>query len=197
MRFPRTATARAAAAYQGKVRQDMCLESHRAEAPSAVEVFVVTCSDTRDEGSDKTGAQIRDALEAAGHMVVGSRIWREDAETLKRGLKDLLDAGGFDVIIVNGGTGIAPRDRAYDVLSRLYQREIPGFGEFFRALSYGEIRSAAMLSRASAGIVRGKLVFSIPGSPGAARLALEKLILPELGHLVGELRRDAPPERAS
>lgn len=175
----------------------MSLESHKAQAPTAVAVYVATCSDTRDATSDTTGAQIRAALAAAGHRVVGSCIWREDDDTLRRGVQALVAAGGFDALIVSGGTGIAPRDRAYDVLSRLYERDIPGFGEFFRALSYLEIRSAAMLSRASAGIIGRTLVFSIPGSRGAARLAMEKLILPELGHLIGELRRADPPAGGS
>lgn len=175
----------------------MSLDSHKAQAPDSVSVYVATCSDTRDTASDTTGAQICAALEAAGHRVAGACIWREDEDTLRRSVRTLLATGGFDVLIVNGGTGIAPRDRAHDVLSPLYEREIPGFGEFFRALSYMEIRSAAMLSRASAGIIGGTLVFSIPGSHGAARLAMDKLILPELGHMVGELQRDGPPERAS
>ena len=175
----------------------MSLESHQANAPTSVTVYVATCSDTRDAASDTTGGEIRAALESAGHRVAGSCIWREDGPSLRANLQTLLAGGGFDVLIVNGGTGIAPRDRAYDVLSSLYERQIPGFGEFFRALSFVEIRSAAMLSRASAGIVGGTLVFSIPGSRGAARLAMEKLILPELGHMLGELRRDDQPERAS
>jgi molybdenum cofactor biosynthesis protein B len=172
----------------------MSLEDHKANAPGAVSVYVATCSDTRDATDDATGAQIRAALTAAGHRVVGTCIWREDAETLAREVRTLLASPGFDVLIVNGGTGIAPRDRAYDVLSPLYDREIPGFGEFFRALCYLEIRSAAMLSRASAGVVGDRIVFSIPGSPAAVRLALEKLILPELAHCVGELRRGHVPE---
>ncbi len=173
------------------------LEAHRAASPPSLAAYVVTFSDSRDEQSDTTGAQIREALAAAGHRVMGWCIWREDAEVLRQGMQDLLNQGGFDVVIVNGGTGIAPRDLAYDVLAGLYEREIPGFGELFRTLSYAEIGSAAMLSRASAGIARGVLVFSLPGSRGAARLAMDKLILPELGHLAGELRRAPERERRS
>ena len=175
----------------------MGLEAHRAASPPSLAVYVVTFSDSRDEQSDTTGELIREALVAAGHRIVGWCIWREDAEKLRGGMQALLGQGGFDVVIVNGGTGIAPRDHAYEVLAALYEREIPGFGELFRALSYAEIGSAALLSRASAGIAKGVLVFSVPGSRGAARLALDKLILPELGHLVGELRRAPERERPS
>jgi molybdenum cofactor biosynthesis protein B len=173
----------------------MGLEKHRAAAPRSVSAYVVTLSDTRDASQDASGGLIRDALQAAGHRIAGSCLLREDPATLAAGLGALLDRSGYDVVIVTGGTGIAPRDHAYDVLSRLYDREIPGFGELFRALSYAEIGSAAMLSRASAGIARGKLVFSLPGSRAAVRLALDRLVLPELGHLVGELHKTAEPER--
>ena len=175
----------------------MGLEQHRADAPRRVSAYVVTLSDTRDASRDASGALIREALQAAGHRVAGAVILREDREPLVRALGEILGRDDFDVLIVTGGTGIAPRDHAYDVLAKLYDRRIPGFGELFRALSYAEIGSAAMLSRASAGVAQGKLVLSIPGSRGAVRLALDKLILPELGHLVGELRRPAEPERAT
>ncbi len=175
----------------------MSIDAHRNRSPRAIDVYIVTFSDTRNEASDTTGAEIRALLENACHRVVGKSIWREETDTLRDGMERLLHRSDFDVVIVNGGTGIAPRDLAYDILSPLYEREIPGFGELFRALSYAEIGSAAMLSRASAGVAHGKLVFSVPGSGGAARLALEKLILPELGHLVGELRRDISGKRTS
>jgi molybdenum cofactor biosynthesis protein B len=168
-------------------------EEHRAAAPRRVSVFVVTLSDTRSEADDTSGDAIRAALQQAGHEVAGGRIVREDVPSLEDELADVLAHAACDAVIVNGGTGIAPRDHAYDVLARLYERPLPGFGELFRSLSYSEIGSAAMLSRASAGVAHGKIVFSVPGSRGAVRLALERLILPELGHLVGELRR--PPER--
>jgi molybdenum cofactor biosynthesis protein B len=169
----------------------MGLEEHRAAAPPRVTAFVLTLSDTRGEADDTSGAAIRSALEAAGHRVAGRRIVREDEDVLRRTLDELLGLEGCDVLVLNGGTGIAPRDRAYDVLASVYERPLPGFGELFRSLSYAEIGSAALLSRASAGVARGKLVLSIPGSGAAVRLALDRLILPEIGHLVGELRRGA------
>jgi molybdenum cofactor biosynthesis protein B len=172
-------------------------EEHRAAAPPSISVYIVTLSDTRDESNDTSGAAIRNALQAAGHRLAGWRILREDAASLRHQIDEILRAQGFDALIVNGGTGIAPRDIAFDVLSSVYERHVPGFGELFRSLSYAEIGSAAMLSRASAGVAHGKLVFSIPGSTGAVHLALDRLILPELGHMVAELwwhsRRAYPP----
>lgn len=164
-------------------------KDHRAAAPAQIAVYVVTLSDTRDESNDLSGASIRAALEAAGHRVCGWCVVREEPDLLERELTALLGLPEAEVLVLNGGTGIAPRDLAFDVLSKLYERPIPGFGEIFRALSFQEIGSAAILSRASAGIARGKLVFSIPGSRPAVRLALERLILPEIGHMIGELRR--------
>lgn len=170
----------------------MGLDQHRTAGPASVTAYVVTLSDTRDTTTDAGGGLVRAALEAAGHVVAGARIVREDAAMVRAALLEVLDATGHEVVVVTGGTGMAPRDVAYDVLATLYERPIPGFGELFRALSFAEIGSAAMLSRASAGIARWKLVFSIPGAPAAVRLALERLILPELGHLVGELRKGPP-----
>jgi len=175
----------------------MGVDAHRQGAPPRITAYVVTLSDSRRPENDTTGALIRESLQAAGHAVMGWCILREEPEVLRRGLEQLLDRGDLDVLVLSGGTGIAPRDHTYDVLTTLYEQEIPGFGELFRALSYAEIGSAAMLSRASAGVSRRKLLFSLPGSTAAARLALEKLILPELGHLVGELRRPSQQERPS
>jgi molybdenum cofactor biosynthesis protein B len=169
------------------------LREHRSRAPKSARVFVVTLSDTRDASNDQSGDTIRDALTKDGHVVVGRSILREDPDRLAEGFDALLLRDDIDAIVVSGGTGIAPRDRAYDLLARRYERVLPGFGELFRALSYAEIGSAAMASRASAGVSSGKLVFSLPGSRAAVRLALDKLILPELGHLVGEMRAPATP----
>jgi molybdenum cofactor biosynthesis protein B len=160
-------------------------------------VLVVTLSDTRDASTDTSGALIRAALEAAGHAALGPRILREEPARLEAELRAVVETPGVDAVIVSGGTGIAPRDSAYDVLQRLYARELPGFGELFRALSFAEIGAAAMLSRASAGVVGDRIVFSLPGSRGAVELALSKLVLPEIAHCVGELRRGAPLEGPS
>jgi len=172
----------------------LSLEEHHRSAPPSLTVQVITLSDTRDAATDTSGAAIRSALEEAGHRVRGPHIVREDAATMESELGRLILEPGVDAVIVHGGTGIAPRDRAPDVLQRLYDRALPGFGELFRMLSFEEIGAAAMLSRASAGVVGDRMVFSLPGSRAAVRLALERLVLPELAHCVRELRRFPPRE---
>jgi len=172
----------------------MGLREHRAAAHRRVRVAVVTFSDTRDAAHDHSGNAIDAALAQRGHEVVARIILREDDVTVSEGIDALLLRNDIDAIVASGGTGIAPRDRAYDFFQRRYESELPGFGELFRALSYADIGSAAMASRASAGVARGKLVFSLPGSQAAVQLGLDKLILPELGHLVGQLRSATAPE---
>jgi len=165
---------------------------HRFYGPAAA--WIATLSDSRNNRTDTGGAAIGTLLEAAGHKVLGTSILREDEDTLIAGLTALLDDPAIDVVLCTGGTGIAPRDRTHDVLQTLYEKTIPGFGELFSMLSWQEIGSAAMASRASAGIARGKLIFAMPGSPAAIDLAMTRLVLPELGHLLGELRRTDHPE---
>lgn len=165
-------------------------EEHRREAPRAVRVFVITASDTRGEAEDRSGAFLREAASGAGHLVVGHRIARDEPEEIRRAL-DEAAAAGAEAVLVNGGTGIAGRDRTYEAVAGLLEKRLDGFGELFRMLSYQEIGSAAMLSRAVAGTWGGRAVFSMPGSTAAVRLAWEKLIGPELGHVVRELRKDA------
>ncbi len=167
----------------------MSLDAHRARAPRQLVVGIVTLSDSRDATTDESGEAIRTALVAAGHLARGPRILREDPRRLPEELAAACGEPGLDAVIVTGGTGIAPRDLAYEILSRLYTRPLPGFGELFRALSFAAIGSAALLSRASAGVVGDRIVFSIPGSRAAVEMALDQLILPELGHAAGELRR--------
>ena len=161
---------------------------HHAAAPRTVTVAVVTLSDSRSPADDRTGDTIVALLEAAGHSVAGRELVREDPPAIRAALEAAL-AGPAQAVILNGGTGIAPRDSTPEIVAPLLECELPGFGELFRQLSFREIGAAAMLSRALAGVVRGKLLFALPGSKAACRLALERLILPELGHLVGELRK--------
>ncbi|BDG01840.1 MogA/MoaB family molybdenum cofactor biosynthesis protein [Anaeromyxobacter oryzae] len=163
---------------------------HRHEAPRSARIFVVTASDTRGEAEDESGAFLRRAAEAAGHVVAGYRIVKDEPAELRAALDDAA-AAGVDAVVVNGGTGIAGRDRTYEAVAGLLEKRIDGFGELFRMLSYAEIGSAAMLSRAVAGVWGGRAVFSVPGSLAAVRLAWEKLIGPELGHVLRELRKDA------
>jgi molybdenum cofactor biosynthesis protein B len=161
---------------------------HHAAAPRTVTVAVVTLSDSRSPADDRTGDTIVALLEAAGHSVAGRELVREDPPAIRAALEAAL-AGPAQAVILNGGTGIAPRDSTPEIVAPLLECELPGFGELFRQLSFREIGAAAMLSRALAGVARGKLLFALPGSKAACRLALERLILPELGHLVGELRK--------
>lgn len=165
-------------------------EEHRREGPRSVRVFVVTASDTRSEAEDESGAWLREAAARAGHAVVGYRIVKDEPAELRAALDEAARAGA-EAVIVNGGTGIAARDRTYEAVAAALEKRLDGFGELFRMLSWAEIGAAAMLSRAVAGVWGGRAVFSVPGSAAAVRLAWEKLIAPELGHVVRELRKDA------
>ncbi len=169
----------------------MSHEEHRREGPSSVRLAVVTASDSRGEAQDTSGAFLRDAAAAAGHPVVLYRAVKDEPEAIRSALDDAC-AAGAQAILVNGGTGIAERDRTYEAVAGLLEKRLDGFGELFRMLSYAEIGSAAMMSRAVAGAWRRRAVFSMPGSTAAVRLAWEKLIAPELSHLVRELEKHAP-----
>ncbi len=162
---------------------------HKAHAPARVRAFVLTVSDTRTEATDTGGQLCRELLGAAGHEVAGSAIVRDEPALVEETVRRVAAEGAADVLIATGGTGISRRDNTYEAVSRLLDKRLDGFGELFRMLSYQDIGSAAMLSRATGGLHRGLVVFALPGSPKAVRLALEKLILPELGHLVSESRR--------
>ncbi len=158
----------------------MAVQEHKLHARSNLKVGVLTTSDTRTPENDTSGQLITQLLEAAGHQVPFYRIVPDDAEAIVAAILENL--GHLDAVIVNGGTGVAPRDVSADVIRRLVDKELPGFGELFRMLSYGEIGSAAFLSRALAGVRHGKFLVALPGSTAGCRLAMEKLILPELGH---------------
>jgi len=162
------------------------LHQHRQSARAAVPTLVVTVSDTRTLETDSGGALAAELLAGAGHPLVRREIVKDEpaaiADAVRRGLAE----DGVGALILTGGTGVAPRDVTPDAVEPLLERVIPGFGEIFRALSYEEIGSAALLSRALAGIAAGRVVFVLPGSQGAVRLGLEKLVLPELGHLAAE-----------
>jgi molybdenum cofactor biosynthesis protein B len=162
---------------------------HKAHAPKSIGCFVVTVSDTRTEETDTGGRAIRELLNAAGHKVVGRTIVRDDPELVRETIERQLANLDVQVIITTGGTGITSRDSTYEAVSALLQKKLDGFGELFRMLSYGEIGPAAMLSRACAGLVDGRIVAALPGSEGAVRLAMERLLIPELGHLVREASR--------
>ena len=157
---------------------------HKAAAPTSVRCFVVTVSDTRTEATDRSGRAIVDLLTTAGHVAAGRTIVRDEPELVRDTVERQLANPDVQAIITTGGTGITSRDSTYEAVSALLQKRLDGFGELFRMLSYQEIGSAAMMSRACAGLASGKIVVSLPGSEAAVRLAMERLLIPELGHLV-------------
>lgn len=159
---------------------------HRTAAPERVATAIVTVSDTRTLETDTGGALVETLLEAAGQPVAGRRIVKDEPDAITEALETAIADEACRAVVFTGGTGVAPRDVTPDTIEPRLERVVPGFGELFRMLSYEDIGSAAILSRAVAGLKAGKVVFVIPGSRGAVRLAMEKLILPELGHLAGE-----------
>jgi len=165
------------------------VEKHRESAPEKVRVAVLTISDTRTSETDTGGDTVQESLEGAGHEVVVRTIVRDDAALIRTALVDALARGDVDAVVTSGGTGISARDTTYEVMDRMIEKRLDGFGEIFRMLSYEEIGAAAILSRAVAGAVGTKFVASLPGSRNAVRLAMEKLIVPEIAHVVFELRK--------
>jgi molybdenum cofactor biosynthesis protein B len=163
------------------------VSEHRQAAVTGVRCAVLTISDTRALDTDVSGRAIVDLLEAAGHQVARRQILRDEPADVRDAVVSQL--GGVDAIITTGGTGITSRDSTYEAIAGLLEKRIDGFGELFRALSYQEIGSAAMLTRAMAGVSRRTAIFILPGSEHAVRLGMTRLILPELGHVVRELRR--------
>jgi molybdenum cofactor biosynthesis protein B len=160
--------------------------AHRRAAPVAVRSVVITVSDTRALDDDAGGALLVELLERAGHPVVGRALVPDDVDAIQQALDEAIMRDDVAAVFLTGGTGIAPRDVTPEAVVPVLDRVIPGFGELFRMLSHQEIGPAALLSRALAGTVRGRLVAALPGSRAAIRLAMERLLLPELGHLAGE-----------
>ena len=162
---------------------------HREAAPRSVRCVIVTISDTRTEDTDTGGRAIADSLTAAGHHVAGRTLVQDDADLVRSTVERQLAAPDVDVIITTGGTGITSRDSTYEAISGLLHKRLDGFGELFRMLSFEQIGAAAMMSRACAGLAAGRIVISLPGSEAAVRLAMDRLIVPELGHMVQQARR--------
>ncbi|MBO9598469.1 MAG: MogA/MoaB family molybdenum cofactor biosynthesis protein [Cohnella sp.] len=166
-------------------------EQHRQEAPKTVACRVITVSDTRTPETDTSGQLIRRLLAEHGYSVAGYEIVQDDYEGIRALLREAADDPAVEAVLLNGGTGIAGRDTTFEAVSSLLDKEMPGFGEIFRMLSFTEdIGSAAILSRAIAGTIGRTAVFSMPGSTGAVRLAMTRLIVPELGHVMRELYKD-------
>ena len=167
----------------------MSQTEHKARAPRSVRCFVVTVSDTRTDATDTSGRAIADLLTAAGHVVAGRTIVPDTADLVRETLERQLASADVQAIITTGGTGITSRDSTYEVVAALMQKRLDGFGELFRMLSFEQIGPAAMMSRACAGMSAGHILVSLPGSEPAVRLAMERLVIPELGHLVEQASR--------
>jgi len=163
------------------------VSEHKKAGPRSVRCGVVTVSDTRTPETDTSGALLRTRLEAAGHRVLAYDILPDEPRRIGTRLRELVEAD-LEAVLISGGTGISPRDTTFEAIVGLLDRRLDGFGELFRSLSYAEIGAAAMLSRAVAGISRSTVVFAMPGSTAACELAVERLVLPELGHIVGLMR---------
>lgn len=164
-------------------------EEHKAQAPAKIGCMVVTCSDTRTQETDASGWLIRKELEAAGHDVVAYHLVKDEPARITALVKKAAANRRVQVVVINGGTGISRRDSTFEAVDALLEKRLAGFGEIFRYLTYQDIGSAAIMSRATAGLYKNRIVISTPGSQGAVRLAMEKLILPELGHMVREITK--------
>jgi molybdenum cofactor biosynthesis protein B len=164
-------------------------QQHRCDSPKTVRCAVVTISDTRTLETDRGGLLIVELLSAGGHEITARRIVRDDPREIEPMVLKLADPAVTDAVLMTGGTGIAARDRTFETISGLLTKAMPGYGELFRMLSYEDIGPAAMLSRAVGGIVNNVVVLTMPGSVAAVKLAMEKLIVPEIGHLVYEARK--------
>ncbi|PTA69515.1 MogA/MoaB family molybdenum cofactor biosynthesis protein [Deinococcus arcticus] len=176
---------------QAPTSPDTGAASHRQRAPRAVRVAVLTVSDTRTPETDESGAYLRAELQAAGHEVVAYRVVRDDAVEIRSALVPFTREA--TVVLCSGGTGITGRDVTVPVVESLITKPIPGFGELFRMLSYQQVGGAAMLSRAVAGLVRGAVVFAMPGSLNAVKTAWDGILKDEIGHLAYEIERQAQP----
>jgi molybdenum cofactor biosynthesis protein B len=167
----------------------MSVASHRADAPASVPCLVLTVSDTRTRETDTSGKAIADMLVAAGHTVVARELVPDEPVKVADAIRGHLGRKDVQAVITTGGTGISRRDSTYEAVSAMFDKQLDGFGELFRMLSFEQIGAAAMLSRSCAGVVAGSIVFVLPGAEAAVRLAMEKLILPELPHIVRETAR--------
>ena len=162
---------------------------HKSHAPRQAGCIVITCSDTRTPESDTSGYRIMHMLRDAGHTVVFYQLVKDEPSKIKAAIKKAVANKKVQAIIINGGTGIAKRDSTFEAIEGLLEKKLDGFGEVFRSLTYQEIGSPAIMTRATAGTYKGRIIFSTPGSENAVRLAMEKLILPELGHILQQLSK--------
>ena len=162
---------------------------HKKASPTSVSYAVVTISDSRTEQDDESGKLFKEQLSQNGHRLLAHALLKNDAAAIRQKISELLKLEGLQVIITSGGTGLSHRDVTIETVSPMLEKKLDGFGELFRSLSYGEIGTSSILSRATAGVIQGKLILCLPGSLGATKLALEKIIMPEIGHMVREATR--------
>lgn len=167
----------------------MSVEQHRRAAPAVLGFALITVSDTRSAEDDVSGRTLSEMASAAGHRVEAALLVPDDVDAIRGAVRQALAREGVDVVILTGGTGFSPRDVTLEAVGPLLERPVEGFGELFRMLSFQQVGSAAMLSRAAAGLAGARAVFLLPGSPKAVSLAMERLILPEAGHLLGQARK--------
>jgi molybdopterin adenylyltransferase len=168
----------------------MSVKEHKARAPQVVRCMIVTVSDTRNEETDKSGKLIHTFLEKMDHKIIAYKVVKDEIRSIQDAAEYGIQNEEIDVVLFNGGTGIASRDVTIEALTPLFEKEISGFGELFRMLSYtDDIGSGAMLSRAVAGVKERTAIFALPGSSGAVKLGMEKLIIPELSHVVQQLSK--------
>ena len=164
-------------------------QQHKEEAPSSVSCAVVTISDSRTEEDDESGLLLKQKLADSGHRIIAYSIIKDDAGAISQKLKELLTQQELEVIITSGGTGVGRRDVTVETVSPILDKKLDGFGELFRSLTYQEIGTGSIMSRAIAGVAGGKVIICLPGSPAATNLAMDKIILPEIGHMVREATR--------
>ena len=167
----------------------MSYQEHKEKAPQNVNCAVLTISDSRTEEDDESGRLIKQKLSQNGHRLMSYSILKNEADSVKKKIYELLGQAELQVIITSGGTGASHRDITVETISPILEKKLDGFGELFRFLTYQEIATVSIMSRAIAGVVGGKVILCLPGSPGAANLAMDKIILPEIGHLVREATR--------
>lgn len=167
----------------------MGVEEHKKHVHGEVNCAVITVSTSRTKENDESGKTINDLLKAKGHKVVHYSLVKDDIPEIRKALENIMEKRNIQTIILNGGTGISKKDVSIEAVKPFLKKELIGFGELFRYLSYKEIGSPAFLSRAIAGVAKGKIIICLPGSTNACKLAMENLILPELGHMVYEVGR--------
>ena len=167
----------------------MSYQEHKQKAPQSVNCAVLTISDSRTEQDDESGRLIRQRLSDNGHRVMSYAILKNEADSIEKKIYELLGQEELQVIITSGGTGASHRDITVETILPILEKKLDGFGELFRLLTYREIGTPSIMSRAVAGVVRGKVILCLPGSSGAANLAMDRIILPEIGHMVREATR--------